>query len=867
MSEQDLGYAAADERGYWLAKLDGGLGKVGFAPDRPGTDSANAPAAPLEFALQAADTARILKLAGGSPPKAFMVLAALVAALLHRYSGRDDLVIAAPIHRQAQAGRFINTVLPLRSTINPQTSFKGLLVALRQTILEAVGHQNYPLNKLYHDLGLPLLTAGSPLLDVALYLEDIHDPSYLDRLGAGVVFGFRLAGDAIAGRLLADPRRHGRATQERIATHLVRLAGLALDDLDRPLKALDLIGEDARRGFFFHRPAPTPVPGTLPELFAAQARATPQAVALRLDDAALTYAELNARANRLARHLLAKGLAREEVVGVATYTGFDLITGLLAVMKAGGAYLPLDPSLPAERLAGIAADAGLRRVLSARPWPGAAELGLEIIDPGPPQHDSALASHDPEPLTGPRSLAYVIFTSGSTGRPKGVLIEQRGIANFALWRREARGLGPDKVVLQLVPESFDGFGANLYPTLLAGATLVLINEERWGEVGHIRQVLARHGVTHSAVVPSMYRLLLEGAARAELASLERVTLAGERASVGLLQASATLAPQAQLDNEYGPTEDAVCSTAFQGMTPESLGIIGRPIANHHALVLDQDLGLKPVGEPGELCLAGIGLARGYLNRPGENDARFVDNPYAAYCPDAPKLYRSGDLARWLPDGNLELLGRLDQQVQVRGFRVEPEEVEARLLTHPQVRQAAVAPLGDDQGQVALWAWLVAEGELDPQDLRRHLLTSLPEYMLPSVYLAVPALPMNRHGKLDRSALEGLEATRLGAGAYQGPRDATEEVLARIWAEKLGLERVGVHDNYFNLGGDSVKAISLLAAVNRALGCELKIPDLYDHKTVAELGRRISRAGGLEQARQTQDAAEAVAALRQRILGR
>lgn len=855
-----------DERAYWLAKLDGVGEKVGFAPDR---DPDPGPPAPLEFALAPEASARVLKLAGGSPAKAFMVLAALVAALLHRYSGRRDLVIAAPIHRQAEAGRFINTVLPLRVLLAPETSFKHLLMDLRQTILEAVDHQNYPLNKLYHDLGLPPLATGSPLLDVALYLEQIHDPAYLDPAGVGLTFGFRLANEIVSGRLLADPARYGRATRERIASHLARLAGLALADLDRALSELDLIGDDARRGFFFNQPAPTPppTPGTLHELFAAQARATPEAVALRLDDQTLTYAELNARANRLAHHLLAQGLAAEEIVGVATHTSFAFIASLLAVMKAGGAYLPLDPSLPRERLAGIAADAGLRLLLSPQPWPEADELGLNLIDPGPIQDDPALPDHDPEPLAGPESLAYVIFTSGSSGRPKGVLIEQRGIVNFALWRREAQGFGPETVVLQLVPESFDGFGANLYPTLLAGATLVLINEDRWGEVTHIRQVLARQEVSHCAVVPSMYRLLLEGAAPQELASLRRVTLAGERAPAGLLTVSAALAPQVQLDNEYGPTEDSVTSAACFGMTPATVGIIGRTITNHYALVLDDDLNLKPIGEPGELCLAGVGLARRYLNRPEETAARFIRNPYAAHCPGADRLYRTGDLARWLPDGNLELLGRLDQQVQVRGFRVEPQEIEARLLAHPQVRQAAVAARSDDQGQTALWAWLAVDGALEPEDLRRHLLTSLPEYMLPSVFLTAPALPLNRHGKLDRAALEDLEATRLGAGTYQAPRDGREETLARIWAEKLGLERVGAHDNYFNLGGDSVKAISLLAAVNRELGCGLKIPDLYEHKTVAELARRIAQAADAPQPQTTQGAEDAVAALRQRILGR
>jgi len=865
MSDPALNPAPApDERAYWLTKLDGFYHKVGFAPDR---DPDPAPAAPLEFVLDPEAASRALRLAGGSPAKTFMVLAALVAGLLHRYSGRRDLVIAAPIHRQPEAGRFINTVLPLRVGIGPRTSFKQLLVDLRQTILEAVDHQNYPLNRLYHDLGLPPLATGSPLLDVALYLEEIHDPAYLDPAGAGLTFGFRLTDGGMTGRLLADPARYGRATRERIAGHLVRLAGLALADLDRPLGELDLLGDQARRDFFFDHPAPAPPAATLPALIAAQAAATPEAIALRQDGQALTYAELNARANRLAHHLRAKGLAAEEIVGVATHTSFAFIASLLAVMKAGGAYLPLDPALPRQRLAGIAADAGLRLVLSTRPWPEAAGLGLTVIDPGPLQDDAQLPSHDPESLAGPESLAYVVFTSGSTGRPKGVLIEQRGIVNFALWRREAQGFGPETVVLQLVPESFDGFGANLYPTLLAGATLVLINEDRWGEVAHIRQVLAHQGVTHCAVVPSMYRLLLEGAAPEELASLRRVTLAGERAPAGLLAASAALAPQAQLDNEYGPTEDSVTSVALLGLTPETVGIIGRPIANHHALVLDDDLNLKPIGEPGELCLAGVGLARGYLNRPEETAARFVANPFKVHCHGADRLYCTGDLARWLPDGNLELLGRLDQQVQVHGFRVEPQEIEARLLAHPQVRQAAVAARVDDQGQTALWAWLAAEGELDPEELRRHLLASLPEYMVPSVFLTAPALPLNRHGKLDRAALESLEATRLGAGTYQAPRDAREESLARIWAEKLSLERVGVHDNYFNLGGDSVKAISLLAAVNREFGRALKIPDLYEHKTVAELARRIGQFQDAPQTRPTQGAEDAVAALRQRILGR
>lgn len=594
----------------------------------------------------------------------------------------------------------------------------------------------------------------------------------------------------------------------------------------------------------------------------------------------VSYARLLTDARRLLTRLRARGLGPGQELVIQTGDNRALLTIFWACVLGGLVPVPLAPARQAEN----------RRKLWGV-WPRLAQPWL-AVDSGHWEH---LSQHDPaetEAITArvipvdalwagleseaqaqfptappPEALALVQFSSGSTGRPKGVLIQQRGIVNFALWRREAQDFGPETVVLQLVPESFDGFGANLYPTLLAGASLVLINQDRWGDVAHIRQVLARWAVSHCAVVPSMHRLLLEGATPAELASLRRVTLAGERAPAGLLAASAALAPQARLDNEYGPTEDSVNSTALFGLTPETAGIIGRPITNHYALVLDDDLNLKPIGEPGELCLAGVGLARGYLNRPEETAARFIRNPFAAFCHGAERLYRTGDLARWLPDGNLELLGRLDQQVQVRGFRVEPQEIEARLLSHPQVRQAAVAARADEQGQTALWAWLSIEGELEPEDLRRHLLASLPEYMLPSVFLTAPTLPLNRHGKLDHAALESLEATRLGAGTYQAPRDGREEALARIWADKLGLERVGVHDNYFNLGGDSVKAISLLAAVNRELGCALKIPDLYEHKTVAELAQRIAQAADAPQSQTSQGAEDAVAALRQRILGR
>ncbi|MFH1059252.1 MAG: non-ribosomal peptide synthetase [Pseudomonadota bacterium] len=860
---------AVDERSYWLARLADAPDKVGFTPDSPAGDLPPDPADPAAFNLDGETRASLLKLAGGSPTKVFMVLAALVAALLHRYSGRRDLVIAAPIFRQAAEGQFINTVLPLRSLIGPATSFKQVLLDLRQTILAAADHQNYALNKLYRDLDLPPVAEGSPLMDVALYLDDIHDPAYLEPVAARICFGFNLGAEAVAVRVEYDPRFFRPATARRIAGHLARLAGLALADLDRPLAALDLISAEEQRGFFFNfpPPAPLPEPATLHGQFALQAAATPDAVALRLDDAVLTYAGLDARANRLAHHLLAQGLRPEEVVGIATHTGFDLIAGLLAVLKAGGAYLPLDPGLPAARLADIAADAGLRRVLSPRPWPEAAALGVTVTDPAPILTNPDLPDSAPACAAGPGSLAYVIYTSGSTGRPKGVLLEHRGVVNFALWRMTALGFGPADVTLQLVPESFDGFGSNLYPTLFSGACLVLINENRWGEVAHIRRELARHQATNCAVVPSMFRLLLEGAEPAELASLTRVTLAGERAPAGLLDQAAALLPNLRLYNEYGPTEDSVAASANPGLSAANLSVIGRPIANHFALVLDGDLALKPIGEPGELCLGGIGLARGYLNRPDETNARFVANPYAALCHGANRLYRSGDLARWLPDGNLELMGRLDQQVQVRGFRVEPQEIEARLLAHPTVRQAAVALRTDEDGQAALWAYLAAEGALEVEDLRTHLMATLPEYMLPAVFMRAPALLLGRHGKLDRAALAGLEGERLGAGAYAAPRNPGEETLARIWAEKLGLAQVGIHDSYFSLGGDSVKAISLLAAINRELGCELKIPDLYSHKTVAELARRVGQSAGAHaDAAPAQTVASELDALRTRIMG-
>jgi amino acid adenylation domain-containing protein len=619
-----------------------------------------------------------------------------------------------------------------------------------------------------------------------------------------------------------------QATVRALTTRLTRLLRQAARDPDRPVSEHDLLTTAERRVLAEWNDTTRDVPGTtLPELFARQAARTPHAPAVVFGRTQVSYAELNQRANRLARHLIALGVGPEQLISIAMPRSPDMIVAVLAVLKAGAAYVPVDPAYPPDRIAYILTDTSTVTVLTTAAVAATLPAGLPLLLLDDPATAAALAGLDGENVpvaAGPRNVAYVIYTSGSTGRPKGVVIEHEWAALFARWVASAFSAAELSRVLASTSLSFDVSVFEIFGTLTAG-----------GSIEIVPNLLALTsgpwcGSMISAVPTALAHVLASPATAAQAAV---VALCGEALTGQVVTAIRTAVPGARIVNIYGPTEGTVFATTYTVDDAEEAGTppIGRLIWNKRAFVLDATLGLVPPGVAGELYLAD-GLARGYLNRPGLTAERFVACPFGA---PGERMYRTGDQARWNAAGELEYLGRLDDQVKIRGFRVELGEIETVLAGQPEVAQAAVMVREDRPGDKRLAGYVVpaAGAALDPAGLRDAAGRVLPGYMVPAAIVILDRLPLNANGKLDRRALPAPDYA-LGAGAFQAPATARERELCEVFAQVLGIDRVGVEDSFFDLGGHSLLAAVLVAKLMQQMSIKISLKLFMGNPTVRSI---------------------------------
>jgi amino acid adenylation domain-containing protein len=791
----------------------------------------------------------------------FNLLLAGFEVLLHRLSGQDDFAVGTFIAGRNRAeiepliGFFINN-LALRADLSGDPSFAALVRRTTQVTLGAYAHQEIPFERLLEDLAPVRDLSRTPLFQVMFVFQNMPLPSL-------ELPGVRLA------PLPLDTRRSNfdltlwmyeieeglrasfhynidlfeEATVQKLLERLELVLRQAVGDPERRISELDLLDDVERRQVLEEWADGDPVPGEegacVHELFAAQAERTPDAVAVLMGTEGMRYGELEDRANRLADELRRRGAGPESRIAVLLERSPDQIVALLGVLKAGAAYVPLDPSYPAERLELMLEDSGARLVVTRPALTRILDLGgSTAVDVGAA---SALGGPAPQPVrSAPGHLAYVIYTSGSTGRPKGVEIEHRSLASYVRTAAASFELGPSDRVLQFASISFDTAAEEIFPALASGATLVLRNEEMLASARAFVERCGALGVTvldlptafWNQAVPEMER---EGV-RVPV-SVRLVILGGERVLADRLARAWHEGSSVRLLNTYGPTEVTIVAASWEipAVVDASREVpIGRPVAGARAYVLGRNLEALPSGVPGELCLGGAGVARGYLRRPELTAERFVPDPWSGAS--GARLYRSGDLARWRPDGLLEFLGRADHQVKIRGFRVEPGEVEAALAAHPAVRENVVGAGEDERGDRRLVAWVA--GEATAATLREHLRVRLPEYMVPAAFVILPELPRLPNGKVDRKALPAPDAVAQRQAPYVAPRTEEEEMLVAIWAEVLQLRQVGIHDNFFDLGGHSLLAAQLVARVRKAVGVELPLRKIFEFPTVMDLALAI-----------------------------
>jgi amino acid adenylation domain-containing protein len=790
----------------------------------------------------------------------FMVMLGALDVLLHRYTGVDDIAVGSPIANRTDVateqviGLFANTLV-LRTDLSGEPTVRELLRRVRDTALGAYGAQDFPFERLVEMVQPVRDMSHSPIFQVMFLFQNLpFEPvelagltlSHLEIRTSTAKTDLTLeVWETRTGLQLSleyNTDLFDAETIRRLGGHFHRLLVEFMADPERPVSALPLLGEEeSRRLRTTWNATDAPIPERmLPALFEAEAARAPEATAVCYEEQSLTYRELNERANRLARRLEGLGVGRETLVGVLVERSLDMLVSVLAVMKAGGTYVPLDPAYPTDRLEFMLTDGKIGTLITESASVDRLALGPDVriicLD-----RDVALvagesgadAAHGPAPA----DLAYVIYTSGSTGRPKGVQIPHRALANLLAGFRAIVEPGPRDVLVAVTTLSFDIAGLELFLPLVTGGRVVIASREVAADPAKLMRLFTDAGATIVQATPATWRMLIE--AGWQSAPGLRVLCGGEALPVDL--AARLLATGALVWNVYGPTETTIWSTAHRVEEARGPIPIGRPIANTRVYVLDRHREPAPIGVPGELYIGGAGVARGYLARPELTDERFLPDRFVA-DPDA-RLYRTGDVVRYRADGAIEFLGRVDHQVKVRGFRIELGEIEAVLARHPAVAQAVVVAREDRPGDRYLAAYLRPAGAVPAiAELRAFLKEYLPDYMVPSTFTSLPSLPLTPNGKVDRKRLPEPEDRRAVSQApFLAPRGRTEDAIAAAWREVLRLEQVGIDDNFFDLGGHSLLLVQVQAKLRSALGQDVPIVEMFQYPTIRTMAAHLSRA--------------------------
>ena len=832
---------------YWKKQLEGAPATTELLTDRARPPEQSYRGATRTFAVPVALHEAIRELCRQEGVTPFMALLAAFQTVLHRYTHQNDIVVGTAvsarnrIELEGMIGTFANNLV-LRTDFSGNPSFRELLGRVRDVTLSAYAHQDVPFEKLIDELQPQRDLSRTPLFQVLFLLHQTAPVHNLELPGLTLrpvavdtgtsKFDLSLSliegADGLNGEIEYSTDLFDADTITRMVEHFRMLLEGAVADPDQRIDAFPMLTGAERRQLLEEwnaTEAGYPRDLCVHELFEAQAKRSPDAVAVVFEQRQLSYGELNARANQLAHYLKARGVGPEVLVGICVERSLDMVVGLLGILKAGGAYIPLDPAYPKERLAFILEETQAPVLLTQQ----------QLLD-GLPEHHAQVVcldrdweavapekEEDPVGDVAPENLAYVIYTSGSTGRPKGVQINHRSLTNFLNAMSREPGITNEDVLLAVTTVSFDIAALELFLPICVGARAVVVSREVAADGLRLSEELASSGATVMQATPATWRLLIEAGWPGNEGL--KILCGGEALPREL--ADQLLERGGSLWNLYGPTETAIWSTIHRVESREGPVPIGRPIANTQVYVLDAQQQPVPVGVPGELYIGGAGVARGYLNRPEQTAERFVVNPFTNA--PAANLYRTGDWVRYQPDGNLNYLWRIDNQVKIRGFRIELAEIETALESHPPVAEAVAAVREYGPGDVRLIAYFVpAPGHNEPTgtELRTLLRAKLPQYMVPSVYVALEALPLTPNGKIDRKALPEPDLFHVHRSAdSEPPSTETEIALAEIWKAALGIEGVGANDNFFDLGGHSLLSMQVIFRVEEKLGARLTPRDI------------------------------------------
>ncbi|MEH2446017.1 MAG: amino acid adenylation domain-containing protein [Nostoc sp.] len=856
--EADSPEAIATEK-YWLKQFAESVPVLDFPSDRPRPPLRTFNAAREDWHLNPELVANLKQLGTKLGCSFMTTILGGFEVWLHRLTGQNDLVVGIPAAGQAALGQYnlvghcVN-LLPLRSQINGEKSFSDYLRSRRSAVLDAYDHQQFTFGSLVKKLVLPRDSSRIPLVPIIFNVDQALDGDQLPFIDLKVEFfsnprafeNFELFINAteLRGELILECQYNTNlfdadTIRRRMAEFEILLLGIVANP-NQSIAKLPILPAVEQQLLATWNNTQTAYPQDIciHQLFETQVEKTPDAIAVVFENEQISYRELNLRANQLAHYLQSLGVGSEVLVGLCVERSLEMVVGVLGILKAGGAYVPLDYAYPQERLAFMLQDAQVSVLLTQ-----------EKLKSGLPNHQAKIICLDTNwqsidyELDNPthnitaNNLAYVIYTSGSTGQPKGVQIQHRSAVNLLNAIAQEPGLTAEDTLLSVTSLSFDIAVSEIFLPLSVGAKLVLVSREVAADGTQLLKALTTSGATFMQPTPVTWRLLLaagwQGSPQLKMISTGEA-LPRELANQLLLKGAC-------LWNLYGPTETTIWSTGYKVTTGNKAISIGYPLANTQIYILDSHLQPVPIGISGELYIGGEGLARGYLNRPELTAEKFISNPFSPNPKS--RLYKTGDLARYLPDGHIEYLGRIDYQIKLRGFRIELGEIETALLQHPGVKEGVVIVREDTSNENNLVGYIVAETGQDSlqviSQLRRFLKQQLPDFMVPTIFMALEAMPLTPNGKVDRKALPEPDASRPELEAnYVAPRTPIEQQIADIWMQVLNVKRVGIYDNFFELGGYSLVGIQVVSRVRQALQVEILMSNLFELPTVADLAERV-----------------------------
>ncbi|MBW4506982.1 MAG: amino acid adenylation domain-containing protein [Scytonematopsis contorta HA4267-MV1] len=852
---------------YWLNKLSGELPETNIMLDYVRPLSENGEAKCYSFELSSNLSQTILKLTKGSYFSIYLLLLSVLSILLQKFTGNNDIIVGIPVYEKFSDNNCQNSkFIPLRTQVEPKISFKDFLFQVQDSTIAAYSHQNYHFDELIKLLELPTSSNRCPIFDIVILLENIHNKNDFKQLNNDITFSFAVNGETITANVKYKENLFLDKNIILLSKYYINVIESIINNVNTKISDIVFLKESDKHQLlkeFNNNAREYPVEQTINKLFENQVRKTPNNTAVVHEGTKLTYQELNEKANQLARHLHSLGVRKGEFVGIFKDRDINFLIAILAIYKAGGAYVPIDSTYPANRIKYMLSNSEVRFLLTdysllnvLTTFADDSSQLKSIIYLDEINLDD-LSRDNLEPINDAVDPAYMLYTSGSTGLPKGAIVRHDGAINHIYAQFDELELNEEFCFLQSAPSSTDISVWQFLAPLLIGGSTVIVDIETVALPEKLFKVLKSQKITVVELVPALFGGLLGYTSQLptherKLPNLKWMMVVGEPVSVNWVNEWLNIYPSIRIANAYGPTEAADDITQFivDKPFPENQRTvpIGKPLANLNLYIIDREMQLLPIGVPGEICVSGIGVGAGYWKNQEKTNLSFVPNPFTNTTKTLPEnredlIYKTGDLGRWLPDGNIEFLGRIDHQVKIRGFRVELGEIETFLGQHPNVRENVVIVYEEEPGNLQVVAYLVAKTEPIPSisELRSFLKEKLPDHMLPSAFIILENLPLAPSGKIDRKALPKPDNLRPKLeAAYVVPRNEMERAVAEIWQKILKVEKVGIQDNFFDLGGHSLNVLQVYSKLKELFKADLAITDLFKYPTISSISQYLNR---------------------------